>query len=197
MKPGTRKSAAIEVVPQKNVVKVPPQLFDNNCMPGLVKLTPRLLKVIVGLVVCATKRYHTSRTTPVAQSGAVIVIAVSVAPNIFPGTLVQLVPDIKVTALAQRLWGSVIQILKVPIAFVVEYTLRRYVLPGIRPAATIEVVPQATEVKAAQVPEKICNCTLATVLALNVMVGLAELAVKVYHTSLKAPALQPGAGITV
>lgn len=47
-------------------------------MPGLVKLTPILLKVIVGFVVWATNLYQTSRVAPDAQSGAVMVVAVRV-----------------------------------------------------------------------------------------------------------------------
>ena len=94
----------------------------------MVKLTPILLKVIVGLVVCATNLYHISRVggTPAAQSSGLIVVgAVSVEPNIFPGMFVQTVPDVKRTELAQTLWGSVIQILKVVAILLLEKTLTR------------------------------------------------------------------------
>lgn len=45
-------------------------------MPAFVKLAPILLRVIVGLVVWATNRYHTSLVTVPAQSGAVIFVGV-------------------------------------------------------------------------------------------------------------------------
>ena len=89
-----------------------------------VKLTPTLLNVIVGLFVCATNLYHMSRAGAgaAAQSGALIVVgAVSVDPYMFPGILLHIVLDVKVTALVQTLCGSVIQIVKLNAA-PLEYT---------------------------------------------------------------------------
>ena len=71
-----------------------------------VKFTPTLLKVIVGLRVCATNLYQMSRVgaSAAAQSGALIVVgAVSVEPYIFPGMLLHTVLDVNVTALVHTL----------------------------------------------------------------------------------------------
>jgi|SRR4029079_687633 len=90
----------MEVVPHIIAVWLP-QPPDSNSIPGLAKLTPKLLKVIVGLAVCATNLYHTSYVTLPAQS-AVIVTAVNVAPYILLVTLLQVVAEVSVIALAQR-----------------------------------------------------------------------------------------------
>jgi hypothetical protein len=61
--------------------------------------------------------------TPGAQLGALIVVAEVVAPNISPGTLTQLVPEVKVTALPQTSLRSVTQIVKVDATLVLEKIL--------------------------------------------------------------------------
>lgn len=83
-------------------------------MPGLAKSTPIFDKVIVGFVVCATNLNHTSLVTPVAQFGALMVVAVTVDPYIFPVVLIQDEEDvIKVEPAQRSLKGaSMMQILK-------------------------------------------------------------------------------------
>jgi hypothetical protein len=101
---------------------------DNNCKRALVKLAPMELKVIVGLVVCAVNEYHTSYNGVPQPVGAGIE-ADKVAPLTLPVLLVQVTPDVRVTAPAQLSLagaGSVMQILKVPLddgAALVENTL--------------------------------------------------------------------------
>ena len=94
-----------------------PQVPDNNWMCGLVKPVPRLLKVIVGFVVCAVKLYHTSYVGVPQPVGAGIpedsVEAITVPP-----VLTQVCPEVKETAPAQSSLagtGSVMQILKLPL----------------------------------------------------------------------------------
>lgn len=53
----------------------------------------------------------------------------------------------------------------------------------VKPVKANEVVPQATEVKEAQVPENTCMRVLESVLLEIVIVGLVDLATKRYHTS--------------
>ena len=114
--PGVRKLAAIEVVPQAIALSVPPQvplLLEINSIPGLVNSIPRLLNLTVGLVVWATRVYHTSFTTAPAQS-PVIATPVRVAPYMVPVEFTQLVDEGKATALPQRSFagaGSVTQTL--------------------------------------------------------------------------------------
>ena len=94
----------MEVVPQVTAVKVPPHvplLLAINSMAGFVKLIPILLRLIVGLVVCATNLYHTSYTGVTAQS-PLIVTAVRVAPYMVPVVLLQAVADINVGAPAHK-----------------------------------------------------------------------------------------------
>jgi hypothetical protein len=90
-------------------------------MPGLRKVTPVI--VIVGLVVCATKEYHTSRVTPLAQLGVLIVVVEVPTPYKFPGTVRGLVLGIKGTALAHTSFASVIQIVKVAAVLLLEKIL--------------------------------------------------------------------------
>jgi hypothetical protein len=127
VEPGVKKFAAIEVVPHWIAVNVAPQLLDNNSIAGLVKLTPILLRLIVGFVVCATNLYHTSYAGVTAQS-PLIVAAERVAPYMLPVTLIQVVAEFKVIAVVQLSLaggGSSTQIVKFPVATVVEKTLTK------------------------------------------------------------------------
>ena len=64
------------------------------------------------------------------------------------------------------------------------------------PVEAMEPIPQATDVKVVHVPEN--NCRLAPAGAdESVMVGLVEVALKRYHTSLREGVPQPIVGIMV
>jgi len=124
--PGARPLAAMEVVPHWIAEKVPPQLLDNNSIAGLVKLTPILLRLIVGFIVWAMNLYHTSYAGVVAQS-PLIVTAERVAPYILLVMLLHVVAEVKVGAPAQSSFagtGSSTQTVKLPVATVVEKTLK-------------------------------------------------------------------------
>lgn len=105
------------MVPQPALAKEP-QVPENTCTLGVcaVKFAPILLSVMVGLVVCAVKLYQTSYSTVPAHAAAVP--AVNVALATVPVVVVQVSPDVKAIALAQRSFagagGSCMQILNVP-----------------------------------------------------------------------------------
>src|SRR5450432_2910093 len=119
-------AAARLVVLLQDTLARPAHEPDNNCMRELMKLAPNELKVIVGLDVNAVKEYHTSYTgAPQAGAG---MPADKVAPTILPCILVQVVPEVNVTAPAQSSFtgaGSVTQILNIPATFGLVYTLIR------------------------------------------------------------------------
>src|SRR6478736_7270091 len=109
--------------------------------------------VIVGVADWAVKIYHTSgRLTPQAPA-----MAVNPAPSIVPGLLLHTNADVKGMAALQSSL-VVTQILKVPLvigAALVEYTLTKYVFPGVRPEAVrTSVLLQPILVSAAHAPEK-------------------------------------------
>jgi hypothetical protein len=96
-------------------------------MAGLVKFTPMLLRLIVGLVVWAVNLYQTSYVGETAQS-PLTVIDERVAPYMLPVTLLQVVDDVNVTTLAQSLLagaGSSIHIVKFPVVTVDDMTLTK------------------------------------------------------------------------
>lgn len=108
--------AAIDVVPQETELR-PAQVPDNNCKRGVLIALPTELKVIVGVVLCATNLYHTSYTTGPVQ-GAMATTEL-LARNILPVVFVQLTPDVNSTEPAQSSFaggvGCVTQISKPPL----------------------------------------------------------------------------------
>ena len=108
-----------------HAIAVPPQAVINS-IPGLVNSTPRLLNVIVGFVVCAVNLYQRSYTTVPAQSPVIVVGVVKVAPYIVAVVDTHDVDEVRVMALPQTSFaggGSSTQIVKLPVATVVEKTL--------------------------------------------------------------------------
>ena len=113
----------------------------------------------------------------------------------------QLVPEVNVTAPEQTSFaggaGSVTHILNVPDVFGSVYTLIKYVLPMVRPlAVSVPVAAQETEVKEAQVPEKSWMRGFAGAED-KVIVGVADCATKLYHTSFLLATPQPIVGMVV
>jgi hypothetical protein len=106
--------AAIDVVPQKRELR-PAQVPDNNCKRGVLISLPTELKLIVGVVLCATNLYHTSYTTGPVQGA--MAVAELLARNMLPAVFVQVTPDVNNVEPAQSSFaggdGCVTQILNV------------------------------------------------------------------------------------
>jgi len=178
-----------------------PQVPDNNCMCGLAKFVLPLM-VIVGFVACAVKIYHTSYVgVPQAVAGTP---ADNVAPITFPIVFTQVPSVVNVTAPAQLSLagaGSVIQILKVPVAdgsALVEYTLIKYGVPIDSPeAVSVDVLLHEKLASEPQLPDNTWMCGFAnpTPRLLKVIVGFVVCAVKLYHTSYVGVPQPVGAGI--
>jgi len=75
--------------------------------PAVVKLVPVLVNVIVGLVVCATKRYHTSAVVVLLLPHAVAIPAVAVALYNVPAVGIQVASDVISCAFEQRSFNGV------------------------------------------------------------------------------------------
>jgi hypothetical protein len=105
------------------------------------------------LLVTAVNLYQTSYETVPAQGADNATPDDKVAPATFPETLLQVFHIGKLIAFAQSSLnsveaGSVTQISNPALVGEIggtpvdEYTLMRYVVPGVRPLAAMEVVPQ-------------------------------------------------------
>jgi len=119
-----------------------------------------------------------------------------------PAVFEQLVPVDRSVAPVQLSFtgggGSVTQILKVPVAFVLEYTLIQYTVPTVRPVGVTEALPQERAARPPQPPENTVNRGLVIpVKTVRVMVGSVVCAVNLYHTSFLLPVPQASGEIVV